>query len=108
MKLTDRIARRLGFTRTADIPLPESELVIFATYEDAREAGFASTGRHDRERHVRAWYPGMGIRGLSGPSPRRVTIPHHMTDKRVGGEGRLVDILRARQRVFDYPVWIVL
>lgn len=104
MTLIERIAARLGFER----PRPQmTELVVFASYEDAREAGFNGS-RHRDHPHIAAWWPGQGIRGLAMRPFERVTIPHHMTHKIVPGEGRLVDILRARQRVFDRPVWIVL
>lgn len=102
-KLIDRIAAKLGFERPRP---PMTELVVFRTHQDAREAGFRGD-RHPKYPHIKAWWPGAGIRGLAMRPFQRVTIPRGMDAVQVSGEGRLWDILRARQRVYgDDTVWI--
>lgn len=104
MKWLDRIAQRLGY-----IPAWEaapSEIIVFSSAEAARQAGFRG-GVHPRLPSVRAYWPGLGERGLAGRPVRRVTI----ADRRYRDtpEGPLRAILRKRQMVFgDGAVWIEL
>lgn len=111
-----RLKMRLGWYRFTDAwaqwwernPRPVTELVIFATREDARQAGFVKSDRLEQAPWVECWYPGRGVQGLSGRPPQRVTIPYHMLRKHTA-EGNLEAILRKRQMVFGpEAIWIVL
>lgn len=103
-KLIDRIAAKLGYERPQPVV---TEIVIFASAEEARHCGFRNGG-HPEMPHVQAWWPGLGLRGLAMRPIQRVTIPERMLTHQTE-EGGLAAILRARQRVFgDRAVWLVL
>lgn len=105
-RLIDRLAARFGFVRESSRPV---ELVVFRDRSEMRSAGFSFDGTHPSGRHLRAWWPGAGIRGLCGMGPpARVTISEQMASYRTS-EGRVGDILRARQKVWgDQAAWMEL
>ncbi len=103
MSLIERIAARFGFERPRSLPI---EMIVFRSFHDAREAGF-SGARHRRFNHLRAWWPGAGVRGLRGLPIQRVTIPSVMTGIDIDGEGRLGMLLRSRQQCYGHDaLWV--
>jgi hypothetical protein len=105
-KLVDRIAARLGFYRQSRLDIV-TELIVFDSRAHAEDAGFLGT-QHTEHRHLQAWWPGLGMRGLATRPWQRVTISHRMTGYSTS-EGTLAPILRARQRSWgDRAMWIVL
>lgn len=101
MRMVERIAARFDFYR------PTTELVIFEHRGAAVDAGFRGTV-HQTQRHIEAWWPDRGPKGLCGRPPQRVTISAHMTRHRTF-EGPLEQILRKRQMVWgDCAIWIEL
>jgi hypothetical protein len=102
MTLIERLAFRLGFARATP-----PEIIIFPSAERAMEQGFRGA-RHPGLPHVRAWWPGAGVAGLLARPIQRVTISRGMRFQSTA-EGKLVDLLRARQRAFgDSAMWIEL
>lgn len=106
MTLIERIAARFGFVRERPLPL---ELIVFRNRSEAIGAGFRGAMHSDPDfEHVRAWWPGQGMRELAGRPIRRVTVTERMSATNTD-EGRLFDILRARQMVFgDKAMWVEL
>lgn len=105
MRLIDRIAARFGFVRDTPRPI---ELIVFADRYEMRAAGFGSNGLHPTEPHLRSWWPEAGIRGLAMRAPQRVTISEKIAEHKTS-EGRVRDILRAKQMVWgDRAVWVEL
>ncbi|WP_267433822.1 hypothetical protein [Sphingomonas sp. GM_Shp_1] len=101
-KLIDRIAARFGFRRS----LPP-ELIVFYCETDARRAGFVGQ-RHPDLPHLQAWWPALDVRGLRVRPVQRITVARDMLFTRTS-EGRLGDLLRARQAAFGpNAVWIEL
>ncbi|MBD8548038.1 hypothetical protein [Sphingomonas sp. CFBP 8760] len=102
MTVIERIAYRLGFARATP-----PEIIIFPSAEHAMEQGFRGA-RHPSLPHVRAWWPGAGVAGILGRPIQRVTISRDMRFHSTA-EGKVVDLLRARQRAFgDLAMWIEL
>lgn len=86
---------------------PLTEIVVFESFAAARGAGFDSSGVLRGYEHVRAYWPGQGIRGLAMRPIRRVTIPERLMHLNIGGEGELWALLRSRQQVFGtQAVWM--
>ena len=102
MRLIERLAARLGFYRR-----PPSELIVFFSQVDADRAGFVGQ-HHPAYSHLQAWWPELGVRGLCARPVQRITVSRDMLHCRTN-EGRLIDLLRARQKVFgDQAMWVSL
>jgi hypothetical protein len=106
-KLIERLASRWGFYREPPIMIMPTELIVFSSEVDSRRAGFVGQ-RHPVYSHLRAWWPALGVRGLAIRSVQRITIARDMLFHKTS-EGRLVDLLRARQAAFgDQSTWVQL
>lgn len=99
-RLIDTLLARYGYARL----LPE--MIVFPSYEAARNAGFQGE-RHRQHRHLVAWWPGAGMRGLCGRAIQRVTISEDMACHRTP-EGPLRALLWSRMWPFSDPMWIEL
>lgn len=101
-KLIERLAARIGFYRQ-----PPSELIIFYCQADANRAGFVGQ-QHPVHLHLQAWWPALDVRGLRARPVQRITVTRDMLHHRTS-EGRLIDLLRARQARFaNQAIWISL
>lgn len=102
MKIIERLAARIGFYRR-----PPTELIVFYSQADANRAGFVGQ-HHPVHSHLQAWWPALDVRGLRARPVQRITVTRDMLFHRTS-EGRLIDILRARQATFaDQAIWISL
>jgi hypothetical protein len=86
------------------------ELVVFGSHWAAAASGFGGRTQHPKYRHISAWWPEQGARGLSGRAVQRVTIDasaYQHLDQEIDGEGTLREILKGRQKVWgDAAMWV--
>lgn len=85
------------------------EIVAFWHWQDAKDAGFAPSGRHLIYGYLLAWWPGRDVRGLQGLSVARVTISGRLAEKAhrnpASEAGHLVHTLRMCLRL-EPRLWV--
>ena len=90
----------------ADLP---PEIVAFHHWQDAKDAGFAPSGRHLLYGYLLAWWPGRDVRSLQGLSVARVTISGRVAESAhrnpASEAGHLVHALRAALRL-EPRLWV--